>query len=496
MGWAATDFNRLTYIGASLLLVGAWLLVLAFRGAYDTRFLGVGSEELKRVASGTVLAFASIASISFMLKASLSRGFVAVAVPVGLVLLLAGRQQTRRWLSKRRARGAFLYRTLVVGTSDERTGLVATFDREPQAGFSVVAVLDPPAPREAVDGWLDRLDVIVHSEHIDAVTVTRGDTLAPETLRRLAWRLEGPRIDLMVAPTLRSAFGPRLVPRPAPELPLVHLDEPRLSGPQRFAKGAADRIAAALMLVALAPLFVLITLAIALTSRGGVFFVQQRIGRRGRPFSFVKFRTMVDGAHLMRADVLGTPDPDMPERYRCDPRHHPAGSVPASLVARRAAAADQRADRLDVDRRAAADASRRGAPARRPRSAPPPDQAGPDRPVADLRPQADELGGAHAARPRLHRALVAGPRPGDPGANIPRGVQRTRRLLTRRAGGQDDAVRATMQDEPLSVSRILEHGATVHGAATVATWTGDDARTGDVRRGRRAEPPSWRTLCA
>ena len=37
-------------------------------------------------------------------------------------------------------------------------------------------------------------------------------------------------------------------------------------------------------------------------------------------------------------------------------------------------------------------------------------------------------------------------------------------------------MRATMQDEPLSISRILEHGATVHGAATVATWTGDDAR--------------------
>jgi exopolysaccharide biosynthesis polyprenyl glycosylphosphotransferase len=321
----ASGFNRLTYVGASLLLVGAWLLVLAFRGAYDTRFLGVGSEELKRVASGTVLAFASIASVSFMLKASLSRGFVAVAVPVGLVLLLAGRHETRRWLRTRRADGAFLYRTLVVGTSDERTGLVATFDREPQAGFTVVAVLDPPAPAEAVAGWLDRLDVILHAQHIDAVTVSRGDTLAPETLRRLAWRLEGPRIDLMVAPTLRSAFGPRLVPRPAPELPLVHLDEPRLSGPQRFAKGAVDRILAALMLLMLAPLFVLITLAIALTSRGGVLFVQQRIGRRGRPFSFVKFRTMVDGAHLMRADVLGSPDPDMPERYRCDPRITPLG---------------------------------------------------------------------------------------------------------------------------------------------------------------------------
>jgi fatty-acyl-CoA synthase len=38
------------------------------------------------------------------------------------------------------------------------------------------------------------------------------------------------------------------------------------------------------------------------------------------------------------------------------------------------------------------------------------------------------------------------------------------------------AVRATMQDVPLSISRLLEHGSTVHGAASVATWTGDGAR--------------------
>jgi exopolysaccharide biosynthesis polyprenyl glycosylphosphotransferase len=316
----APGYSRLTYAGASLLLVVAWLVILAFRGAYDSRILGVGSEELKRVASGTFVAFATVACTSYVLKASLSRLFVAVAVPVGLLLLLLGRRNTRRWLSRQRAAGHFLHRTVVVGSSDERTALVATFDREPEAGFTVAAVLDPPAAGEPVVDWLERLSELLVAERIDAVTVARATTLEPETLRRLAWRLEGPRIDLMVAPSLRAAFGPRVVPRPAPELPLVHLDEPRLSGPQRFVKGAADRVMATLLLVALLPLFAAIALAIRLTSRGSVFFIQERIGRRGRPFRFVKFRTMVDGAHALRGDVLGTPDPGMPDRYRTDPR--------------------------------------------------------------------------------------------------------------------------------------------------------------------------------
>jgi exopolysaccharide biosynthesis polyprenyl glycosylphosphotransferase len=319
-GNGAKVFNRPEYAAATLVLVIAWLIILAFRGAYDTRFLGVGTEEFKRVASGTAFAFGAIASTSFILKASLSRGFVAIAIPIGLTLLLAGRRWTRHWLHRQRAAGRMLARTLVVGTPAERTALIATFDREPQAGFAVTAVLDPPRTQEPVSDWLERLQRVLDQQNIQAVTVSRTSTLDPETLRRLAWALEGPRIDLMVAPSMGHAFGPRLIPRQSPELPLVHLDEPRLSGPQRLLKGAADRLAAGLLLVILAPVIAVIALAIRLTSRGPVFFVQERIGRRGRLFRFVKFRTMVDGAHELRADVLGTPDQHMPERYRRDPR--------------------------------------------------------------------------------------------------------------------------------------------------------------------------------
>jgi exopolysaccharide biosynthesis polyprenyl glycosylphosphotransferase len=248
-----------------------------------------------------------------------------VAIPVGLVLLLLGRRETRRWLNRRRSSGQMLHRTVVVGTSEERTALVATFDREPEAGFTVVAVLDPPVLDEPIGAWLERLDLLLHTQHIDAVTVAHSGTLDPEALRRLSWHLEGPRIDLMVAPEFRQVFGPRLVPRAAAELPLLHLDEPRLSGPQRLLKGAVDRVLAGLLLLALLPVLTLIAVTIRLTSRGSVFFVQERIGRGGRPFQFVKFRTMVEGAHLMRGEVLGTPDPDMPERYRQDPRITPVG---------------------------------------------------------------------------------------------------------------------------------------------------------------------------
>ena len=62
----------------------------------------------------------------------------------------------------------------------------------------------------------------------------------PTLLRRLAWRLEGPRIDLLVSPVLSDVAGPRMSVRPAAGLPLIHLDEPSLTGPKRALKRIVD----------------------------------------------------------------------------------------------------------------------------------------------------------------------------------------------------------------------------------------------------------------
>ena len=70
-----------------------------------------------------------------------------------------------------------------------------------------------------------------------------------------------------------------------------------------------DRGVAAVALVGLAPLMVLIGGAVRLTSRGPVVFAQVRVGQGGRPFRIYKFRTMVDGADRLSANVSPTGDP-------------------------------------------------------------------------------------------------------------------------------------------------------------------------------------------
>lgn len=102
---------------------------------------------------------------------------------------------------------------------------------------------------------------------------------------------------------------------------LAVVERPKVeAGRSLTAKSVADVAFAVILVVLLSPVFLAISLAIKTTSRGPVLFVQTRIGRGGELFPFLKFRTMVDGAHRERSTVLGTPDADMPDRYQNDPR--------------------------------------------------------------------------------------------------------------------------------------------------------------------------------
>jgi lipopolysaccharide/colanic/teichoic acid biosynthesis glycosyltransferase len=73
---------------------------------------------------------------------------------------------------------------------------------------------------------------------------------------------------------------------------------------RRHGKRAFDITLTLLALVVLSPVLVAIGLLVKLTSRGPVFYVQERIGKDGVPFPFIKFRTMVVGAERQGAGVL------------------------------------------------------------------------------------------------------------------------------------------------------------------------------------------------
>lgn len=290
----------LAIYGTPVAIALIWLSFLAMRGTYDQRIVGLGTEEIRRVVTATLYVFAAVAGISYLIRADISRAYAFVSLPLGLVLITGMRFYWRGWLYRQRRRGEFIFRTVVVGAPTARDELGRHLQRDSYTGFVVVGECDEPiAKQSAEDSWLTGLLAQLDNSQASAVALAPSSRISGETIRQLAWLIEARGIDLLVAPAVMDVTGPRLTVRPAAGLPLLHLDEARLSRPQRISKRALDLLGSIFLIVALSPVLLVVGLAVRFTSDGPVIYRQSRIGRGGESFNMLKFRTMRVDAELM-----------------------------------------------------------------------------------------------------------------------------------------------------------------------------------------------------
>lgn len=342
VGFLVRSTGQYPLAAATAILV-VWLGMLAVRRSYDSERIGVGSEEFKNVITATIGSFALFASIGFVLEITDGRRFLIGTFAAGIILLPLGRRLMRVWVFDRRRDGHLMRRTLLIGEGRSLKELKVRLSFDPRTGFEVVESMPgPSAGPRGIDGWLDQVEQAIVDQDVDAVAISQTSSISSEVIRRLSWRLEGPNVALLVAPALGDATGPRLNIRPAAGLPLLHLDEPRLTGPQALLKRATDIFVSGLGLLLISPLLLLIALAIRITSPGHALFIQDRVGQAGEVYRLVKFRSMYDGSEEIRTDTLGSLAGD-PESYRTDPGH-PVGTFPAPLVSGRTPPAVERTD--------------------------------------------------------------------------------------------------------------------------------------------------------
>jgi exopolysaccharide biosynthesis polyprenyl glycosylphosphotransferase len=299
----------LDYYAIAGLTAVVWLAMLATTHSYDARYLGIGSDEFRRVADAAIRVTALVAFVTFVGKLPLSRGFVAMALPIGLISTLAGRYAARRVLHRLRRRAQCLHRVLVVGTPSSAAKLAEGLSRSVYTGYHVCGTWSPAASDFAGADPTARergrvLEVLARTQ-ADTVAVAASG-FSPAALRQLAWQLEGSGVDLLVSPALTDVAGPRIHMRPVDGLPLLHVEEPQLDGGKKLAKSAFDRLASLVLLIVASPLLAGVMVAIRVTSPGPAIFRQRRAGRGGSPFTIYKFRTMHQGADATFDDLVAT----------------------------------------------------------------------------------------------------------------------------------------------------------------------------------------------
>jgi exopolysaccharide biosynthesis polyprenyl glycosylphosphotransferase len=324
------------YVAVAATIALAWVGVLGMSRAYESRFVGVGSEEFRRVFDASVRLLALVATVAFTFRLPLARGFVGVAFPLGTALLCGGRYGARRVLHGLRARGRAVHRVVVVGARESVEDVIRQACDARHAGLLVVGACVPDTEHPVV---VDGLAIPTLGTPVDAarcvvevgadtVAVAGGWAMGSEGVRRLAWQLEGSGIDLVVAPSLTNVAGPRITVRPVAGLALLHVEEPEFTGMRRLFKGAYDRAVALVLLLLAGPFLLALAAAIKLTDRGPVFFSQERVGINGKRFRLWKLRSMYVDAEARRAELAALNETDaVLFKIRRDPRVTPVGRV-------------------------------------------------------------------------------------------------------------------------------------------------------------------------
>jgi exopolysaccharide biosynthesis polyprenyl glycosylphosphotransferase len=324
---------HLTYIWMSVLLPVGWILSLALNRSYDTRHLFVGFDEYQRVFRAACALMAAVAIVLYAIDVPIARGYLVLAMPLGLAFVGADRFLLRHTLHTSWARGRRMHRVIAVGHPSDVGDLCTMLSRSKYHGMEVVGACLPspsngfhervPVP---VYGTFDSVGPAVGQARADTVVVLTCSELNGPALRRLGWSLEDEKIDLIVASALLDVAGGRTTIRPVDGLPMLHLDHAALRGPRRFVKDIFDRVAAFFLLLIFAPLLLTLAAVIRATSDGPVLFRQVRVGRDGRQFRIVKFRTMYQGSEQMLASLKGQNEHDgLLFKMRLDPRVTPIG---------------------------------------------------------------------------------------------------------------------------------------------------------------------------
>jgi exopolysaccharide biosynthesis polyprenyl glycosylphosphotransferase len=199
----------------------------------------------------------------------------------------------------------FQRRAVLVGRGRQIADVAHALADAPHAQIEVIGFLSPtPLAADGLRslGSLDDLEAVLGSEPVDEVIIADPD-FPQEAAVELVDQCHRRGIKVRLAPSTMEILIQRAEFIPGQSVPLFELGPPAFEGIDFALKRTFDIIGATLLLIVLSPVFIALSVAVAITSRGPVFFRSVRRGIGQRPFPCLKFRTMHTDAEERQADL-------------------------------------------------------------------------------------------------------------------------------------------------------------------------------------------------
>ncbi len=319
------------YLTLSVIVAAMWIVFLGAERLYDLERLFWGAGEFARVARGLTVGVVAMILATYALKTpGVSRAWTLSAWAMCIVFVTVGRFVLRASLDRMRRRGKWVQRTLIVGSNAEAADIIRILKAHPGSGLVPVGCmassqserleLDYCSASLPVLGYARELRSVIDEHCIDAVVIA-SSAFDHDVLSRMIAELRGLPVTIHVSSGLFEVLTSRVFDREVGGVPLIGVRGVSLSRGRLVTKRIFD-LCIALTIVALGlPVWLLVMLGIKLTSPGRVFYAQERVGRGGKPFGMLKFRSMVADADARLAALEEANEASGPLfKMRDDPR--------------------------------------------------------------------------------------------------------------------------------------------------------------------------------
>jgi exopolysaccharide biosynthesis polyprenyl glycosylphosphotransferase len=279
-----------------LVVIGVYHVMSVYRGFYS---------PIDRTARATVIVFLIINLLSFYFQQYAHSRFVLLAFSA-ILLVLASLWRIAFFLASSTASGKRLFqrRTVVIGTGKDAATLYEQIRMLPSSPYKLLGFIPPDPANDGPDdggalpivGNLSDLKHLIDLHRIDDVFVTQDQVSLPLWNRLMSEMSSTGAMVKIVPRGIEDLIAGSDMDDLRVDIPTIEFLIEPIHGWQKLVKRVTDLSIAAVLVLLLSPLFAIIAVLTKIDSRGPVFYLQERLGKDGKQFRLVKFRTMVENA--------------------------------------------------------------------------------------------------------------------------------------------------------------------------------------------------------
>ncbi len=286
-------------------------------------------EEVYLIASGVAVSIVIVLAMFFILQPLATSRLMLIYVAALTLFIGSLSRLIRRWvLAYLRHRGIGIRRVLIIGMGDVGRSLLGIMLARPELGYRPIGFLDDDAQKSAVGmgrvaalGDTTQMTEVIAAQYVDTVIITfRWKHY--DRIQELTEVCRETGTDLRIVPEIMQLNIRQVQVENLDGIPLLGIGAHRsFSRANQLIKRSLDLILVIVGFPIWAPVSLLVALALKLEGAGPVLFWQVRVGKDGRQFRMVKFRSMVEGAEELEEDMLreSGEDPRHP-KFADDPR--------------------------------------------------------------------------------------------------------------------------------------------------------------------------------